>query len=137
MSLKAPRPSQTLAELEGPWPAPQLDDTGLVKTCHELRSKPIRAFSTEDLRIMVGQRIGLRFLVPIALDVLEQDPLAEGDFYPGDLLLAVLGIPSEFWQAEWQWHGRLESIVHALPRIPKELVGAVASFSEAGGPTRA
>jgi hypothetical protein len=30
-------------------------------------------------------------LVPRALDLLEADPLAEGDYYPGDLLMSVVG----------------------------------------------
>lgn len=46
---------------------------------------------------MIGQRIGLPHLVPLALDVLEQDPLAEGDFYPGDLLRNVCRVPDSYW----------------------------------------
>ncbi|WP_410636547.1 contact-dependent growth inhibition system immunity protein [Amycolatopsis sp. cmx-4-83] len=31
--------------------------------------------------------------MPLALDLLERDPLAEGDFHPGDLLVALLKVP--------------------------------------------
>ena len=64
--------------------------TWLVQECHRLRRKPIEEFSTEDLRIMIGQNIGLKYLVPRALEVLRKNPLAAGDFYEGDLLSAVI-----------------------------------------------
>jgi len=46
----------------------------------------LRQFSVEDLHIMVGQSIGLPYSVPLALQHLPKNPLAEGDFYLGDLL---------------------------------------------------
>src|SRR6516165_7980740 len=61
----------------------------LVTTIHRLRRKPLAEFTTEDLRIMIGQRISLTFLIPLALERLEDQPLAGGDFYPGDLLHAM------------------------------------------------
>jgi hypothetical protein len=80
----------TLEELEGDvWGEPEYDSY-LVKTCHRLRKKPIETFSVEDLRIMVGQTIGLEHLLPRVLIVLERDPFAEGDFYPGDLMTALV-----------------------------------------------
>lgn len=64
--------------------------TWLVQECHRLRRKPIEEFTTENLRIMIGQNIGLEYLVPKALEVLRTDPLAAGDYYDGDLLKAVV-----------------------------------------------
>lgn len=88
--------SRTLDELDPPvWGEPTYDSY-LVTTCHRLRRKPLTEFSTEDLRIMIGQGIGLRWLVPLALEVLEKDPLAAGDFYSGDLLAAVLRVGPGF-----------------------------------------
>jgi hypothetical protein len=55
-------------------------------------------FTIEDLRIMIGQNLSLEFLVPVAIGHLEVDPLSEGDFYPGDLLKAVLSIDPAFWK---------------------------------------
>lgn len=69
----------------------------LVKTCHELRKKPLRNFTIEDLRIMIGQNINLEFLIPIAIERLGKNILAEGDFYEGDLLKSVLDSDSIFW----------------------------------------
>jgi CDI immunity proteins len=71
----------------------------LVTTCHRLRRKPIREFSVEDLRIMIGQEIGLEYLVPVALERLAEDPFIHGDFFPGDLLRNVVSLPAGFWDA--------------------------------------
>ena len=92
------------------WPAPN-HDSHLVCTCHALRKKPIGEFSVEDLRIMIGQRIGLRHLGPRALDVLEENPWAEGDFYPGDLLNSLARDAEEFLLTQPQLFERAKQIV--------------------------
>lgn len=78
------------------WGEPD-SESHLVKTCHQLRKKPIKDFEIEDLRIMVGQNIGLKFLVPIAIEELKENILAEGDYYEGDLLKSVLTSEVSFW----------------------------------------
>jgi len=70
----------------------------------------VRQFSVEDLRIMIGQNIGLQYLVPLALEHLQKNPLAEGDFYPGDLMKAVLSADSSFWREHPQWRNEIEEI---------------------------
>lgn len=58
---------------------------------------PLSEFSIEDYRLLISQQIGLKFLVPLVLDILKNDFFAEGDFYEGDLLVAVLKIDLNFW----------------------------------------
>jgi hypothetical protein len=124
----APEPSTTLDELDPPaWGEPTFD-SHLVKTCHALRRKPLHEFSVEDLRIMIGQRIGLRWLIPLALEALEAEPLAEGDFYPGDLLGAVLSVGPDLWLGEPVWRSRTAAVLDRLPEVPKELKEAVSAF---------
>ena len=94
-------------------PAPE-GSTGLVRRCHALRSKAIDEFTIEDLRLMIGQQIGLRHLVPIALQHLRDDLLAEGDHYPGALLAAVLRVNSDFWQQTPDLNHELGHVVDAL-----------------------
>jgi hypothetical protein len=72
-------------------------DSHLVKRCHELRKISLENFTTEDLRIMIGQQISLDYLIPLALDILTKDLFAEGDFFEGDLLKNVLAINTAFW----------------------------------------
>jgi hypothetical protein len=46
---------------------------------------------------MIGQQISLSILVPLAVEQLETEPIAEGRYYPGDLLAMVLKIDETFW----------------------------------------
>jgi CDI immunity proteins len=89
---------QTLEQLENDiWESSELMTT-LVSTCYRLRKKPIDQFTVEDLRIMIGQDIGTEYLMPKALNVLEANPLADGDFYAGDLLHSLMKLQGEYWK---------------------------------------
>ena len=109
MTRKA-TPDSTIEELEGDrWPEPKFD-SHLVLECHRLMKLQLRLFTVENLRIMLGQDIGSRYLVPIALGHLEADPLVAGDFYPGDLLCSVLSLPREFWNAHPELRTRVAAV---------------------------
>jgi hypothetical protein len=110
--------SDTLEELEGEdWGEPS-HSSYLVRTIHALRRKPIREFTVEDLRITLGQRFGMEFLTPLALNQLEANPFAEGHFYPGDLLVSVMGLPREYWSAHPVEASRIAAIAD---RVQAEL----------------
>jgi hypothetical protein len=96
-----PDKSKTLDELEGVQWWPPKYNSYLVTTCHGLRTKPLADFAVEDLRIMIGQGIGLAFLIPMALEVVEANAMAQGDYYPGDLLQSLLGVSRDVWAREW------------------------------------
>ncbi|MEU4430046.1 contact-dependent growth inhibition system immunity protein [Nocardia rhamnosiphila] len=89
MTYRDPR---SLSQIEGrAWPAPDGNATRLMKTVHALREVPLPDLTVEDIRVLLSQREGVDVLTPVALDILGSNPLAEGDFYPGDLLTALLG----------------------------------------------
>jgi hypothetical protein len=96
---------KTIEQLENDkWPEPDYDSY-LIKTTFSLRKKRLGEFETEDLRIMIGQDIGLEYLIPLAINRLNEDILAEGHFYPGDLLSVVLNADKNFWikhKDHWQ-----------------------------------
>jgi hypothetical protein len=95
--------TRTLNELDPPdWGPAPTDATGLVTACHAARQKPLRDLTVENLRVLIGQNIALPLLIPLAKDRLRDDPLSEGDFYPGDLLKVVLTADPAFW------HDRVE-----------------------------
>jgi hypothetical protein len=73
-------------------------DSHIVTECHRLRRVPLGEFKVEDLRITIAQNLGLEYLVPLALEQLQEDPFAEGAYFPADLLVSVLGANGEFWQ---------------------------------------
>ena len=86
-------------------------DSYLVKTVHRLRRKPLADFTVEDLRIMIGQKISLSYLVPLAVERLEEEPLAAGDYYPGDLLHVVLLAGEAFWAGHPDSFQRVRKLV--------------------------
>ncbi len=67
---------------------------------------------------MIGQNIGLPYLIPIAVEKLELNPWASGDMYPGDLL--KMAAKAEFpWHSQKDLSSRMRSVVQkALTDIP-------------------
>ncbi len=83
----------------------------LTITCYELRKKPISQYSVKNLRILIGQRIGLNYLIPLAIEQLEDNALSSGDLYDGDLLESVVSIGNNFWLANPELKNDLERIL--------------------------
>ena len=89
-----------------------LDESSrLIKTCDSLRKKPLQDFTTEDLRVMIGQEIGLSFLIPLAIEIFQNDLFAEGDMYEGDLLKNVLEVKTKFWDENKEYWRELNNII--------------------------
>jgi hypothetical protein len=128
--------TKSLQEFEGrDWSEPTYQSY-LVQTLHRLWSKPINDFSVEDLRIWVLQGVGPRSFMPLAVERLAQNLKAEGEYYPGDLLCAVLRVEASLWSQ----HPTMQRQVHQLlldarARLPLadviESRAIEASFAEA------
>nr|WP_308129066.1 contact-dependent growth inhibition system immunity protein [Actinoplanes polyasparticus] len=106
---------RTIEDIEGVRELePGPDATPLVRRCLALRRKPLSEFRVEDLRILLGQRIAVPVLLPMAVAVLVDDPLAEGDFYAGDLLNTVVQLPDTAWGSGER--ERFADVLRAIPR---------------------
>lgn len=90
--------TKSLEQLENDYWKETEFPTGLVERCHQYRKIPINDLTPEQLRTLIEQQIGLKYLVPLALGILGQDILTEGDFYKGDLLASVLNVNVSFWE---------------------------------------
>ncbi|UYZ57599.1 contact-dependent growth inhibition system immunity protein [Hymenobacter latericus] len=69
-----------------------------------LRKMPLEQLRAEDLRLLIRQGISLPYLVPLVLELLEQDVAVETDYGPGNLLETVLKIDEQYWfrnQSQW------------------------------------
>jgi hypothetical protein len=103
--------NKTINELDGvPIPRPNSFESNLVKRCYDLANKKLKLFSVGDLRIMIGQNLGLEYLIPMALQVLENDAFIEGDFFEGDLLLNVMRIDNLYWKSNPNYKRKLLEI---------------------------
>jgi hypothetical protein len=86
---------------------PATAPTGLIRRCLEYVKVPISNLTIEQLRKLIGQQIGLVYLIPLALDELENDIMVQGNLYPGDLLEAVAKADLAFWKPEIELNSRL------------------------------
>jgi hypothetical protein len=101
----------TLQQLDGKnWGEPKPEDTRLIRECLRLRRVQLKKLTVEDLRLLIGQEISVDHLLPLALEILRQNPFAEGDCYAGDLLVNVLGVAASFWRQNPDWQAEVGSI---------------------------
>ena len=126
--------NKSLNELLDPLPANITDSSALVTTCLTLYQKPLRDFTVENLRVMIGQSIGLEFLIPLAVEVLQANPFAEGDYYPGDLLSMVMKVEPSFWQTHQDLYWNVSEIVAGLPSLMSDLTDAIHRFDALAPP---
>jgi hypothetical protein len=124
---------KTLEELENEfWDDPKYESNLAIK-CHQLRKVPIKNLSIENLRMLIGQKIGLKYLVPVALEYLEKDPLSEGDMYKGDLLANLALVDEKYWEHYPELNNRMVEIKNELSIhaeiINTELLPALSKFN--------
>lgn len=87
------------------------DESGLIQRVHALRKKLLRDFESAEIRLCVGQGIGLTYLVPRALDILARDPWVETEYYSGDLLRACIDVERSFWDEHTAERDRMRSVL--------------------------
>jgi len=82
--------TDTLEELENEYWGEPSYPSHLVTTLHKIRTIPLGRLTIEQLRMAIGQRMSLDYLIPLAIEKLQEEPLAAGDMYEGDLLFNLL-----------------------------------------------
>lgn len=103
----------------------------LVKRCTELLSQPLNEYSIEDMRAMISQQIGLDYLISLALKQLNTSILPEGDYYPGDLLTAILKVDKVYWSKKNLFLTELRGLIKInrdlllQSEIPSPLLGDI------------
>jgi len=109
---------RSLEELEPDAGPVSEGESYLSSEMRRLRQVPLKQLRLEDMRLLIGQSVGLQVLIPVALDHVESHPLAAGDFYPGDLLKNVMEVSESFWNGRPELRSRLVvALERALERI--------------------
>jgi hypothetical protein len=102
---------KTIEYLEGEkWIEPEHQSRLVIRT-HELRKISLEKFTIEDVRIMIGQQFGLDYLIPLALEILDKNLFAKGDFFEGDLLKNVVEIDTVFWNKNKIYWQKLNNLI--------------------------
>lgn len=70
---------------------------------------------------MLGQQIAVPILLPMAVMVLADNPLTEGDYYPGDLLYNVVRLPESAWHDAARYRDRLAEVLRATSLSDEDL----------------
>ncbi|MEK6482619.1 contact-dependent growth inhibition system immunity protein [Catalinimonas sp. 4WD22] len=116
--------TKSIEELENDyWKDLKEFPTGLVKRCYEYRKIPLRQLTTEQIRTLISQQIGLKFLIGMAMEKLGQNVLEEGDLYKGDLLETVSKVPSELWDKHPTERQILNEIINANSSLIRDELG--------------
>ena len=95
--------------------------SNLVKRCIELSTVPLDNFTFGDLRIMIGQKFGLQYLIPLAIEKLENNIFVDAEFYEGDLLESVLKVDTSFWNDNENLWNKLNSLIKDKRQEMKEM----------------
>lgn len=74
-------------------------------------------FTPKELRLMISQNIGNEFLVPIALETLENNLFLKAEHRPGDLLQAVCSVEKDFWVQNEKLYKELTSMINTYETI--------------------
>lgn len=128
MSAASPN-LQSLDDIEGTtWGPVPVDTTTLVAKVYELRQRPVGELTADDLRLLIGQQVGLDVLLPRALNILKHNPMIEADLYPGDLLAAVLRLPRPYWREHPDSAKATTAVLDSAVELPAELATAAANF---------
>jgi hypothetical protein len=121
--------NKSIEELENDYWGEPTHDTYIIVTCHEARQKPIESLSDEEIRCLIGQKIGLKYLLPIAIEMLADDPLVCVTHFEGDLLLALLRLDARDWADNQDELKNLKKIIQdnisdieVSEEIPSELL---------------
>lgn len=112
------RPMTTFAALDRDKGIPDLsplegEEYPLPAWYRGVREIPLEELSIEDISKALRQQIHPEYVVPIALRILETDPLA-GEMYDGELLASLKAVAPEYWLAHADATTALRAIVEKL-----------------------
>ena len=64
----------------------------------------------------------------MAVELLEENPFVEGDYYPGDLLSVVMQVEAGFWRTHQDLYWSVSAIVAGLPSLMSKLIDEINRF---------
>ena len=115
---------KSLEQLENDYWKEQTEyPTILVKKCHSYRRIPLNNLTIEQIRLLISQNLGLKFLTPLAIDKLQDDILAEGDLYEGDLLEKVSEVDKNYFDNNPDQKQRLNNLIFEKSELIKSEMG--------------
>lgn len=90
--------SKSIEELENSYWQDCGLNTYVVRTGQAARKKPLSQLTNEEIRLLIGQKIGLKYVIPLAVSIVSAEPFIEVTFYEGDLLGELLQLSEADWK---------------------------------------
>jgi hypothetical protein len=113
--------------------------TGFVERHEAAVATPLEDLDPGQIAMLVRQEAELSITIPMAIELLAEEPLLDAGNYRGDLLNAVLGVPKDYWLAhegEWSEVNAILSVVDtALKSIQQNRRDFEAAFATTIGPS--
>lgn len=78
-----------------------------------LHNKPLKHYTPEDIHFMLVQGSGLKYMVPLAIEILNSDVLIKAESYPSDLLSTVMFIPEKFWKENPNYYNQVYKLIQS------------------------
>jgi hypothetical protein len=108
---------KTLEEIENYYWNDISFETDLIEKCYAYRKIPIKSMSTENIRLLLGQNIGNKVLIPEAIEKLKENILEDGDLFEGDLLVSVLRSERSYWIQKSDQYEMMKKILESNESI--------------------
>lgn len=87
----------------------------------EVRHRPLSDLGIEDIGKACRQNVHVDYVVPLAINVLNDNPIA-GEMYDGELLVALADIPSQFWIDRMEMSRKVRVIIErAKPELDDDI----------------
>jgi len=127
--------SKSIEQLENEyWPCIDFP-TCLVEKCYRYRQIPVQDLSIEQIRLLLGQKIGVKYLLHKAIKLLKGKILSEGDFFPGDLLVSVLRLDIADWRSNAELQREFDALLannksEIIATGDKEIIKQLADYQK-------
>ena len=110
---------KSLSEIYG-WTPQNEPDTYVIRTAARAMQKPLKDLTAEEIRLLIGQKIGLRELLPLAVNILRNDPWIQTCYYAGDLLEQCRRLDKIDWNECPDAYAAFRKIMTLLPEKPAD-----------------
>ena len=70
---------------------------------------------------MIGQKFGLQYLIPLAIEGLQDNVFVDAELYEGDLLESVLKIDTSYWDNNENYWTQLNDLINENREQLKEM----------------
>jgi hypothetical protein len=127
--------SRSLEQLTGlnagnPHDAP----TDMVEAIIRSWKKPLRQLSDQEIGRLIVQHDGYPYVLDLVWPKLENDPLFDGGYYPGDVLSNLVRAEPQIWADRPEYETRLQALYRRALERPYEENGAFRESIDLPGP---